>query len=644
MELSNFIDILAEELHLPPAAVAPGASLESLGVESIDLVQVVQRVEVALGRGLEDLDISAVESVAELYGALLPTDDVRPSAPVAGDATPELDVTVGAAREGDEAGYEAALRSFLRGDPLASCRTLIDVVRRRASLTPADEAFRFADVPCSFARLAATSERVARALRDRGVRAGDRVVLVSPNCGEFFALFYGVQHLRAVAVPVFHASGGARIAAIAEHCGARLIVSAEPLEGERRDAIEAALPVLPIVDACELLESADGGEQRPLPRPEADDLAMLQYTSGTTGDAKGVMLTHGALVANIRQMIPRAEFSGVDVVVSWLPVYHDMGLIVMTMCPLYVGARLVLLPVSLKPRAWLDAITRHRGTVTAAPDFAYRYALRFAGDAERYDLTSLRFALIAAEPIRASTVRAFEALHGLSDVLRPGYGLAEICVGATMWSLDQQGIAIDESGVVGVGRPVADMEVDIREGERPLPAGEFGEICLRSPSQTLGYYRDPERSAAVRTADGFLRTGDRGYVDERGILYIVGRLKDVIIVGGRNLSPRELEEIAEGCGGVVGAMAVGIDAGGDAGEQVHVIVEVKHESVDTETIRREVGATIRAQLGRRPDRIHVVPRGGIPRTYNGKLRYALMRRKLAGAAPGDELRLGRPQS
>ncbi|MEZ4384738.1 MAG: AMP-binding protein [Nannocystaceae bacterium] len=622
MELGNFIDILAEELHLPAAVVAASASLESLGVESIDVVQVVQRVELALGRRLDAVDISAVESVGDLYGALVGGDAATP---------PGRQAARTSAAATREASHAAALRRFLGDDPLAGCRTLIDVVRRRAALTPAAEAFRFADLPCSFAELAAAIDRVARALRSRGVEAGDRVVLVSPNCAEFFALYYGIQRLRAAAVPVFHRSGGERIAAIAAHCGARLIVAAEPLDEPRREALAAALPAVALVDAAALLRPAvDDG--RPLPRPEADDLAMLQYTSGTTGDAKGVMLTHGALVANIRQIIPATQFTAADVVVSWLPVYHDMGLIAMTMCPLYVGARLVLLPVSLKPRAWLEAITSHRGTVTAAPDFAYRYALRFAGDAARYDLTSLRFALIAAEPIRAATVREFEATHGLVDVLRPGYGLAELCVGASMWPFDQRGLAVDERGAVGVGWPLCEVEVAIRDGARTLAAGEVGEICLRSPSQTLGYYRDPARTAAAYTRDGYLRTGDRGYVDARGILYIVGRLKDDVIVGGRNLSPREVEELAEGCEGVVAAMAVGVDLGDDAGEQLHVVVEAKRPSVHAAAIRREVGAAIRRALGLRPEGIHVVRRGGIPRTYNGKLRYAEMRARIADAA------------
>ncbi len=616
MTLDHFITILAEELLLPAEAVTPEASLEALGMQSIDAVQIVQQVELELGRTLASCDLAEVETVAEFFAAL-----IGPEA----RAEP-LAVTV----DGERSPLHAELRRALGEDPLASCETLIDVVRRRAEVSPAAEAFRVDERPCSFAELAADVERVARALRERGVRAGDKVVIVAPNCREFFALYYGVQHLRAAAAPVFHRSGGARIAAIAAHCQARLVLVAQPLEAETRAELLAALEPIDValVRAEELLTGSvlDDGE---LPLPRADDLAMLQYTSGTTGDSKGVMLTHGALLANIRQMIPPARFCGEDVFVSWLPVYHDMGLITMTMCPLYVGARLVLLPVSLKPRAWLDAITRHRATMTAAPDFAYRYALRFAGEAARYDLTSLRFALVAAEPVRAGTVRAFEAVHGLKGVLRPGYGLAEASVAVAFWPIDHNGLAIDERGVVAVGWPLPGLELDIRDGERSLPQGAIGEVCFRSPSQMSGYYRDPARSAAARTADGFIRTGDRGYIDARGALYIIGRLKDVIIVAGRNISPRELEELAEESEGVSAAMALGLDDGGSAGEQVHLIVEAKAARTRGEAIAREVKTRVHAQLGLRAKCVHVVRRGTIPRTYNGKLQYQRMRRRLA---------------
>jgi acyl-CoA synthetase (AMP-forming)/AMP-acid ligase II len=355
----------------------------------------------------------------------------------------------------------------------------------------------------------------------------------------------------------------------------------------------------------------------------------LQYTSGTTGDAKGVMLTHRALLANIRQAIPLARFTAADVFVSWLPLYHDMGLITMTMCPFYLGARLVLLPVRLQPRVWLSALADHRGTVTAAPDFAYRFALRFGGPLERYELSSLRMALVAAEPVRASTIERFERALQLRGVLRPGYGLAEASVAVTFHPLDRPAIQVDPNGHVCVGVPVPGTTLSIRsDAGAEVPAGTVGEVCFRSPSQTLGYFRNEVATARLFTDDGFVRTGDLGYLDEEGMLTIVDRLKNIIIVGGRNLSPRELEEVCDTVPGVSASMAVGLDSGGEAGEQVQVVVESGTDGAAGLSLQRSVRDALQKQMGLRVQGVHVVPAATIPRTINGKLRYGEMRRRL----------------
>lgn len=641
MQMNNFVEIIAEELQLSPTVIEADRRLDDLGMQSIDVVQVVQRVEATLGHAIDDLDLSSVETVADFLHALVPPADVaalalasaqtpaRAPAPTMATTGPEHHQALVTTNE-----RQAAVTRWLGEDPLADAQTLTDMLHRRVLVSPDREAFRFDEVPCTYAHLWADVERAARLLRAAGIGPRDRVVLVLPNGPEFLPLFHGLGRLRAVAVPVFHLSGPERIAAITRQCGARLVIMPHELEEPSRSALDQALPPnTELRAASTLMRSPPPDDPRPLPRPEPDDLAMLQYTSGTTGASKGVMLTHGALMANIRQIVPATRFHSRDVVVSWLPVYHDMGLITMTMCPIYVGARLVMLPISLRPDAWLDAITRHRGTMTAAPDFAYRYAIRFAGSAGRYDLTSLRFGLIAAEPVRASTIETFERKFGIRGVLRPGYGLAEACVGVAFWPFSRSDLAVDRDGFVSVGRPLPDIELQIRDGERALPPGERGEICFRSPSQTLGYFRDPAATAAGRTADGLIRTGDLGYLDEAGDLTVVGRLKELIIVAGRNLAPKEIEEIAESVDGVAGCMALGIDDGGDAGELLHLFVESRAPQDRYQSMAQQIGTRVRAQLGLRPDRIHVVPRRTISRTYNGKLQYAQMRARYL-ADPG----------
>ena len=617
MDFPSFAGILAEELLLPAETIEAGQSLDELGVQSIDVVQVLQRVEVALGRELDTNSLAEVETVEEFYRALVgPLPEEVPAASDEAESAPS----------GDR--RQAEVDAWLGNDPLSGVETLAEMVLRRAVLTPEREAFRFDDEVCSYAELAIRVERVARALRRAGVSAGDVVVLMMPNCAEFLPLFHGITRLGAIVAPIFHVSGPERIASIVRDCQATLVITHKPMDDTARADLHAAMgeDTVELVALAEVVTDADAGhELEPLPVPEPDAVAMLQYTSGTTGDSKGVMLTHRGLMANIRQMIPPAQFNPDDVFVSWLPVYHDMGLITMTMCPMYVGARVVLLPVSLRPQAWFEAITEHRGTMTAAPDFAYRFALRFGGDVSKYDLTSLRFALVAAEPVRASTIEAFEKAHGLSNVLRPGYGLAEICVGAAFWPLSRDGLVVDDDGFVGVGAPLTDFDIDIRTDGRSMPTGERGEICLRSPSQTVGYYRDAELTEQLRTEDGFIRTGDIGYVDEDGVLFIVGRTKEVIIVAGRNLAPKEIEEIVDSMDGVASSMALGIDEGNKAGEHLHLFVEARAPRREWSTLSQAIAARVKARLGLRPSRVHMVKRGTIPRTHNGKRQYATMR-------------------
>lgn len=632
LSYARFVELLSDVLMAEPELIAPDTLLvEELGLQSIDVVHLVEQVELELDQDLDGIDIGEVETVEELYWELVTGGDDGGDSVVAGMASDAAGV--------EGLPHEQALRAWLPGDPLADVDTLVGMIARRAAVTPDRVAVHHDGAELSYRALARQVAQVAGALREQGVGAGDRVLLVMPNSLEFFAAFYGAQHLRAVAVPLYHVPQPQRIARIAQHCDASVIVSHRPLSRPLRRRIEAAVgedgPVL--LDLPTLLtETLRAG--LPLPQPEPDDLAMLQYTSGTTGDAKGVMLTHRALVANVRQAIPKARFTEQDVFVSWLPVYHDMGLITMTMCPMYLGARLVLLPVRLSVESWLGGIEAHGGTVTAAPDFAFRFVLRVGGNLERFDVYSLRMALVAAEPVRARTIARFEAELDTPGVLRPGYGLAESCVAVAFYPLDREQIAVDAEGYVACGTAVPGTELSIRSPDgRRLEPGEVGEVCFRSPSQTLGYFRNPEATRALFTPDGHVRTGDLGHLDAQGMLTIVDRLKNIIIVGGRNVSPKELEEAADGVAGVTLSMAVGVDEGGAAGEQVQLVVETDERQPDA-ALQRAVGRAVRQavqeRMGIRAHRVHVVPPGTIPRTYNGKLQYAQMRQRLreTGAA------------
>ncbi len=548
---------------------------------------------------------------------------------------------------------------------MAPYTTLPEMLAWRAAETPAATAFTFGGASRTFAELGREIDRFAAVIAGHRIGGGDRVLLALPNGPDFFPVFYGIQRAGATAVPVFPGSGADRIVDLARLSSARAVVLEEDRDPEDVSRIRG--PVCAV--GAELLTPAAAAGEPPvadLPGPAPDDVAYVQYTSGSTGEPKGVQLSHKNLLANIRQLIAGMEITAADVFVSWLPVFHDMGLVLMTMVPFSLAARLVLLPTSLRRvQRWFEAIEVHRGTFTAAPDFAWRLGLR-AG--RRHDLSSLRVGLNAAEPVRATTLEAFERTFGLRNVMMPGYGLAEATVGVSMWPPGTEA-AVDERGFPSVGPPFPDVELAILGDRTPsdgsrgevgagdgspgdgkpgdgntggrafLGPGEVGEVLVRSPANTRGYLDDPDATAELFWRDGFLRTGDLGYLDAAGRLTIVGRAKNIIIHAGRNLAPSELEQAADELGGVRLAAAVGVDRGDEAGEQVYLFAEARAGDSLSEPDRRAlVTAIVRrvhGRLGIRPARVYLLRPRTIPRTANGKVRHRALKQSYLDGALRD---------
>jgi len=312
----------------------------------------------------------------------------------------------------------------------------------------------------------------------------------------------------------------------------------------------------------------------------------------------------------------------------------------MTIVPFYLGARLVLLPAELTNiRRWIAEIEAHRGTFTAAPDFAYRLCLRFVHDPRGHDLSSLRVALNAAEPVRRRTIADFETAFGLDRVMMPGYGLAEATVGVSMVSPGSE-VKVDGNGVVSVGKPFPEIELAIIDSQgsgQACPIGEPGEILVESPANTRGYLDDPLANDGL-FRNGFVCTGDIGYLDAEGDLYVVGRRKSIIIQAGRNVAPREVEEIVDALAFVRCSAAVGIDRGRLEGEQIYVFAEQRERKRpphdECETRSAAIVGAVHAHLGLRPGRVYLAAPGTIPRTNNGKIRY----RKLAALYRDGALR------
>jgi len=510
----------------------------------------------------------------------------------------------------------------------SAAATLLECLEARGSTTPDREAVHFEGRSLTYGRLWHDIRAVAAALLDRGLRPGGPVVLVHPNGLDFFAAFYGVQHAGGVAVPIFPDSGIQRVADIVALCGATAVLTSTLLPAAKRDEIRGLgiAAGVAVLTSAECSGSVADGDRPP---PDPDRLAYLQYTSGSTGNPKGVRLTHGNLVTNIRQMIAGFEITGSDVFVSWLPVSHDMGLILMTMTPLLLGAGIVLLPTSVASiRRWMATIGEHRGTFTAAPDFAYRIALQTSGSSSSLDLRCLRVALDAAEPVRAGTIKAFESHFGLDRVVVPAYGLAEATVGVA-GRRPGAPLKIDDRGLVSVGRPFPGVELEIHGDDGPADPGEIGEIVIRSPAGTTGYYRNRQATAALFDAAGRIRTGDMGYVDGDGDLFIAGRKKSIIIQAGRTIAPQEIEEAVDRLDFVRRSAAVGIDRGGPEGEQAWVVAELRPadagRSHDHPDMVVEIVQAIRNRLGVRPGRVCLVRSRSIPLTANGKIRHLTLR-------------------
>lgn len=521
--------------------------------------------------------------------------------------------------------------------------TIVEVLAARAAHEPDSVYFELFDEPTTYGGLWALCRRHAAGLAAAGVGRGDRVAILLPTCREFFATFFGTMALGAIPVPLYPTLGAAALGNVFAHSGARVAVTIAWFEASVRAARDAAPALACVVEPDELA--------RPAPEPawpvvDPEDTAFLQYTSGSTGDPKGVDLPHRSLLANVRAFVEAVAPRPRERVVSWLPLYHDMGLIGLGLGALYAPCHLYLLPPDLRaPRLWLELVTRTRATITASPDFGYRNCVRHVHDTRGLDLSSLRIAFTGAEPIRPETVRAFEAHFGLENVVLPAYGLAEATLAV---ALGDQGapLRVDPTGRwVGVGRAIPGVEIAIwqdggEEGDgagRLLPPGEVGEIVVRTPGAMRGYYRDPDATRhALRF--GWLHTGDLGYLEPDGYLFVVGRQKDLIIVRGENVMPLDVERVVDAVPGVRYSAAVGVGSARTGTERLVVVAEVREPDLPPDRasdLIRAIVARVREERGFRPARVLLVRPGTIPKTTSGKLQHARLTEMVAARELGD---------
>jgi acyl-CoA synthetase (AMP-forming)/AMP-acid ligase II len=497
----------------------------------------------------------------------------------------------------------------------------------------------------------------ARAVAGRilagGVTPGDRVALVYPTCAEFFEAFFGILQAGAVPVPLYPPvrlgrldSYHDRTAAMLRAVDANLVLAEQRVRRLLGPAIEAARPSA----GCRTLEELQRAEPCSVSSAEGD-LALVQFSSGTTVEPKPVALSHRAVVA---QTVRLNAFwpDGNGVVhsgASWLPLYHDMGLIGCVFPALERGATLTLIPPELfvaRPASWLRAISRFRATVSPAPNFAYGLCVDRIRDEELegVDLSSWRVALNGAEPVAAEVLRRFQrrfAAWGFRpEALTPVYGLSEASLAVTFSSIDrnfvckrfdrlalaEEGEARDDasgSEIVSVGRPLPDFSLRIVDREqRELPERRVGRVQVRGPSLMEGYF-GLEGATARAVRDGWLDTGDLGFVAD-GELYLTGRAKDVLILRGRNHSPVEVEHAADSVSGVrTGCCAAAsfMPEGADT-EALIVMVEARKGLAPDRLVEvaEEVARSVLAATGLEADHVEVLEAGTLPRTSSGKIR------------------------
>jgi acyl-CoA synthetase (AMP-forming)/AMP-acid ligase II len=529
-------------------------------------------------------------------------------------------------------------------DPLTA-RTLTELMRRRARRSADRPYFHLYGETVTYRRLWEQSARYAGALHQAGVGRGDKVALIYPTCAEFFYTFLAAVRLGAVPVPLYPTLGVEATARVLDNSHA---VAVATIGWFRKHVDEAVFRVPGVRAVLEPPELEAAEPQAAVHEAGENDLALIQYTSGSTGHPRGVMLSHANIVDTCRFMAEAVNLTADDRAVSWLPLYHDMGLIGCSFTPPLVGTQLHLLPPDLRnPRQWLQLISDVRATFTVSPDFGYRNCVRNVHDTTGLDLTSLRGALSGAEPVRLSTIAAFESQFGVKDVIAPCYGLAEATLAVAIWPFGTPRRTDPSGRFASVGRPCRGVSVRIvgpGEGadglDVALPALTEGEIVVHSPGVMRGYYDNPEATARVLSPDGWLRTGDLGFLDEAGYLYVTGRIKDVMFLGGENVIPTDIEELADQVAGVRYSAAVGVESERTGTQRLHVVAELRDEGAPDAAHRRIVSDIVRRVLegrGHRPARVLLVRAGTIPKTSSGKIQRSRLGEMIAAGALRDRI-------
>jgi 1-acyl-sn-glycerol-3-phosphate acyltransferase len=658
-EVLTIVSTLVDELGGRPGDRPAGLDDRldrDLGIGSLERVELLVRLEQRFGVHLPDAVMAEAVSPRDLATA------IRGAEPATREAPPRTRPPLG----------EAAL-------PPVRARSLVDVLAWHAEATPErvhvflrDEDGRERSI--TYGALWRRARAIAAGLRDRRIGRGDNVAIMLRTEEAFFATFFGVLLTGGVPVPVYPPfrrdlieDYARRQVGILENAGARAIITFPEAMRVATLLRSRVRSVAHIVTANDLARA----ELTALSPAGSDEAALIQYTSGSTGAPKGVLLSHANLLANIRAIGDAIQIRPDDVAVSWLPLYHDMGLIGSWLGALYFGIPIAILsPLAFlaRPARWLQAIHAHRATLSPAPNFGFDLCTRRISDEDirGLDLSCWRLALNGSEPVSPETIERFTRRFGpwgfQPRAMCPVYGLAEASVALTVPApgagpridtiarepFQHAGRAVaapagDRAPLqfVSCGRPLPRHEVRVvdRRG-RPLGEREEGRIEFCGPSVTAGYWRNPTATRAARR-DGWMDSGDLGYWAD-GDLFITGRAKDLIKKAGRNLYPQEVEDIVGAIPGIrKGCVAAfGVHDPSVGTERLVVVAETRsHGAPERDRLRAAVMDGVVAALGVPADVVVIADPHAVLKTSSGKVRRGATR---AAYLQGVMGRPGRP--
>jgi len=623
-------------------AISLDASLDrELGIDSLGKVELLHRIENTFSIRLPKKTLADVKSLHDL---VLVIEETALSSPLQIQQT-----------------YSPVLEAASLD--LSSFKVLTDALKSYASKVPNRPHIYLQDELGNeqiirYAELLNEAQAVARGLHQRGIRQGETIAIMLPTNDEFFYAFAGILLIGAIPVPIYPPFSADQIEEhakremkVLKNAQARILITFSRIK-KIGDMLQPFIPSLKEVTTLGNLKSNTGTVPEVIMTPQ--DVALIQYTSGSTGDPKGVVLTHENILSNLHAIGKSVQIQPTDINVSWLPLYHDMGLMnwLASLCfgiPLTVMSPLTFLS---RPEKWLWAIHYHRATLSAAPNFAYEMCVKEINtkDIEGLDLSSLRFAFCGAESISPKTIHKFIqkfAPFGFKpESFTPAYGLAEVTAALTVHTqkgypridkiqreiFEKENRALpseashesDYLEFVSCGEVIPEHTVRVVDDEdNELNERTVGNIQFNGPSAMQGYFNNP--TAAQKTDhNGFWETGDLGYMADN-TLFVTGRKKDLIIKAGRNIYPEEVEEIVNQISGIQQGcvIAFGVSDPHTGTEKLVVVAETfQSHQIKREKIRAEIIKQMSTTLNIPPDVIVLVAPHSIPKTASGKLQRA----------------------